>query len=244
MSRWVDASPEVRERVPFRLLQEFIETLGDAELRCTVCGKDMAAESDDAVTVQLLVDPEDEGVHKLVPAHRLCALSSVQYVPGLRAELATLAGDEVDVRWCPVRLPSGDFAVAWEASRRVLESDDVSMDETLDPVFSSYLATGFQLVTPADLDAETLPDLPLLSDWHVSLTSAGEMRIVRADGTSALEVELDETTQQAFSGVDQRRRWLVVLTGSHLHLDSDHREAGLYYAATKGYLAGGRVPLR
>ncbi|MHB1738555.1 MAG: hypothetical protein ACYCXA_03545, partial [Actinomycetes bacterium] len=103
---------------------------------------------------------------------------------------------------------------------------------------------GFDLVTPGQIEADALPELPMLTGWVAQLSTDGTLAVLSPDGNAALSVSVGaDALGQLRKGVTERAQ-LVALTGCNLHLDSEHREAGLLYAATQGSLVGARVPAR
>lgn len=237
--RSVEVSPAIRELVPAQELNEFVASLAETELRCISCGTEIPAGSGDPVAVQLLRDPTDH-FDMLSPSHVSCGGSGVHEIEGLAQELNDRSGED-DVRWCPMILPSGEVAVAWEASRRIVGWDDYERDAVTLAV-SGYLNFGFDLVAPSLIKTDALPSLPRLRRWTGTLTGDGVLTIRAPNKQIALEAELSsEAVPLVRAGLAQSD-WLVALTGVGLHLDSEHdREAGLAYAATQGKLVGARI---
>jgi hypothetical protein len=244
--RRVDVAPEVRDYVPPRQLEEFCAALAETEVTCVVCGEDLPAGSTAPVAVQVFVDPSDATVSSIVASHARCAPSGIHQRPGLAERLSGRSGaamTELDVRWCPLILPSGHAGVAWEASERVVTWQDDPAD-AVTALVAAYLKLGFDLVTPGQIEGDTLPELPVPSGWQAELGEEGHLTVLSPDGNAALSVSVDaETLGQLQDAVTQKAQ-LVALTGCNLHLDSEHREAGLVYAATQGSLVGARVPAR
>lgn len=244
VARQVDVAAEVRQRAPGRLLREFVYRLEETELSCVVCGRDIPVGSLEPVAVQLLVDPDDPTVRMLVPSHGRCEPSGVHERPGFAERLAGSLSGEHDARWYPLMLPGHHLAVVWESSLRVVSSDDAALDEVVDAELAGYFAAGFQLVSPADIDSEALPGLPLLPSWSASIRDDGQFVIVAENGDLALDVTIEpDDTLDLMRELTRTADWLVALTGVNLHVDADPREAGLYHAATTGCLAGARIAM-
>lgn len=240
---------EVRESVPVRELDEFCASVAETtrEVRCVVCREDIPAGSTTPIAVQVFVDPEHEKVSAIVASHAHCAPSGVHRGPGLVQRFKDrrgLAPVELDVRWCALDLPSGHVGVAWEAFERVVSwQDDPALDAVTVPV-AAYLEHGFSLVTPGQIEAETLPELPMLTDWVAQLGGDGALEVLSPDGNSALSVSVDSEVLELLRQGMTENAELIALTGCYLHLDSEDRKAGLVYAATQGSLAGARIPAR
>jgi hypothetical protein len=240
----VDVAPEVRDCVPARELEEFCAALAETEITCVVCGEDLPAGSTTAVAVQVFVDPADDTVSTVVASHTRCAPSGVQRRPGLAAQFSARSSTsttELDIRWCPMTLPSGHVGVAWEASERVVSWQDDPAD-AVTALIAAYLGLGFALVTPGQIERDALPALPMLSGWQAKLGEDGHLVVLSPDGNAALSVDVDAGLIQQLREAMKDKAELVALTGCNLHLDSEHREAGLAYAATQGSLVGARIP--
>jgi len=244
--RQVDVARQVRNCVPARELEEFCAALAETEVTCVICGDDLPAGSSTPVAVQVFVDPADATVSSVVASHAACAPSGVHQRPGMAGRLSVRSGSattELDVRWCPLILPSGDVGVAWEASERVVTWQDDPADAVTGLV-AAYLKLGFDLVTPGQIEADALPELPVPPGWVAELGDDGHLAVLSPDGNAALSVSVDaDALGQLRKGVGEKAE-LVALTGCNLHLDSEHREAGLLYAAAQGSLVGARVPAR
>lgn len=243
--RQVDVAPEVRNCVPARELDEFCAALAETEVTCVICGDDLPAGSSTPVAVQVFVDPADATVFSVVASHARCAPSGVHQRPGLAEQLSVRSGiatRELDVRWCPLTLPSGHVGVAWEASERVVTWQDDPAD-AVTAVVAAYLELGFDLVTPGQIESDALPELPVPPGWVAEVGDDGYLAVVSPDGNAALSVSVGaDALGQLRKGVTEKAQ-LVALTGCNLHLDSEHREAGLIYAAMQGSLVGARIPI-
>ena len=244
--RQVDVAPEVRSCVPARELDEFCAALAETEVTCVICGDDLPAGSTTAVAVQVFVDPGDATVSSVVASHARCAPSGVHQRPGLAEQLAARSGTattELDVRWCPLILPTGHVGVAWEASERMVTRQDDPAD-AVTALVAAYLKLGFDLVTPGQIEADALPELPVPPGWAAEVSDDGHLAVLSPDGNATLSVSVGaDALGQLRKGVREKAQ-LVALTGCNLRLDSEHREAGLLYAATQGSLVGARVPAR
>jgi hypothetical protein len=239
--RDVEVSVEIRAVAPSFELEEFVASLAETEATCITCGEDLPAGSTDPVSVQLFRDSAGDADVVLYPSHTRCLRSGVHEVDGLSEQVRATAPIEVDARWCTLTLPSGDVGLAWEASRRVIAWDDDPRN-AVDVVVSEYLEAGFDLVTPGLIEAHELPSLPMASGWSGILTAGRILTLRSPDGRSALEVEVDAASVKSMRNALTRCGWLIALTGVGLHLDSEHRDAGLFFAATNGQLVGARIP--
>lgn len=238
-------APEVRDCVPTHELEEFCASVAETEVTCVVCGEDLPAGSTTPVAVQVFVDPTDETVCTVSASHARCAPSGVNQRSGLAERFSERQSPttELDVRWCPMVLPSGHVGVAWEASERVVTWQDDPAD-AVTALVAAYLEHGFGLVTPGQIEADALPELPMLPSWVAELSSGGDLAVLAPDGNAALSVRVDsESLVRVRMGMADKTE-LVALTGCNLHLDSEHREAGLVYAATQGSLVGARMAAR
>jgi hypothetical protein len=240
--RRVEVAPEIKALIPAQALADFCDEIAETELTCVVCGVELPAGSRTPVALQLLIDPADDSVTRVVPSHLGCSRSGVREVPGLAThDRDNDYTDGLDVRWYPMALPSGHLAIAWETSRRVLAYDDPA--ETADANVGTYLGEGFQLVGPSTIEADALPGLPLLHDWVARFSADGNFAILAPDGRQALAATLGGDAADFVSQLLSDAEWVVALTGSGLHADSENREAGLVYAAMRGQLVGARIPV-
>lgn len=241
--RRVDVAQEVRDCVPARELDEFCASVAETEVTCVVCGEDLSAGSTTPVAVQVFVDPTEVTVSTVVASHARCAPSGVHQRSGLAERFSERqsATSELDVRWCPMILPSGHVGVAWEASERVVTWQDDPAD-AVTALVAAYLELGFGLVTPGQIEADALPELPMLQGWVAQLSGDGDLAVLSPDGNAALSVNVDSESLGPLREAMTEKAELVALTGCNLHLDSEHREAGLVYAATQGSLVGARIP--
>jgi hypothetical protein len=109
-------------------------------------------------------------------------------------------------------LPSGDLAVAWEASRRIVTWDDYET-EAVTTLVSSYMGFGFDLVTPALIESDELPRLPKLRRWGATLTADDVLTLRSPNGQRALEPAVATDVIEPIRGALAKSEWLVALTG-------------------------------
>lgn len=242
--RRVEVAPEIRSVFPPEVLTDFCDQIAETELTCVVCGIDIPAGSTTPVAVQLLVDPDDESVREVVPSHLGCSRSGIREMPGLAAHARQAAegASGTDVRWFPMGLPSGHIAIAWETSMRVLSSDG-GHDDLADASVSTYLRHGFGLVAPSAIEDDALTELPLLTDWVARFSPSGDFAVTAPNGEHALAATLSGDVAEFVLHTLSGAEWIVVLTGSGLHADSENPGAGLLFAASRGSLVGARVPI-
>ncbi|MHB1986825.1 MAG: hypothetical protein ACYCSF_02385 [Acidimicrobiales bacterium] len=56
---------------------------------------------------------------------------------------------------------------------------------------AAYLELGFDLVTPGQIEADALPELPMLTGWVAQLGTDGTLAVLSPDGNAALSVSVD-----------------------------------------------------
>jgi len=237
--RVVEVHQAITELVPRDQLQAFRRELETTELVCIVCGEEEPAGSSEAVTLQLLVDPDSE-TSALHAAHRRCAPSAVHSQPGLAAVLDD-DGSSADVRWYPMQLPGGELVVVWESSIQLVAWDSNTEPATIS--IATLLRDGFGLVTLASSPAEAFSDLPAAPGWSASLDETDLLVIRTPTRETALECTLGLAVPDELRAAFHAARELIALTGSGLQVDSDDRLGGLLEAAVAGTLLGARVPL-
>ena len=109
---------------------------------------------------------------------------------------------------------------------------------------ATFLKHGFSLVTPGQIETDTLPGLPALTEWVAKLGGDGALEVLAPDGNGALSVTVDAEVLGLLRERMTKKGELIALTGCYLHLDSEDRDAGLVYAANQGTLVGARIPAR
>lgn len=73
---------------------------------------------------------------------------------------------------------------------------------------ATFLKHGFSLVTPGQFETDTLPELPMLTDWLAKLGGEGTLEVLAPDGNGALSVSVDSEVARTTAGENdgERRR--------------------------------------
>ncbi len=245
MVRSVEVSGEIVEHVPRDLLAQYVASVEESEIRCTICGGEELAGSSTPASLQLLFDPADPDAHGVVVAHSRCSPPRRWPVKDLRRRMQRW---DADLRWVPMLLGDGTGGIVWEVSCRLVQSETgASRFEPIDAVVNSYLARGLSLV--GRFPPEDASSMELLKGWRAhrvgdSVEVLDEAGIVILGDTERDAQKVGEWEQQSLGlleGAGRSRGWIAVFAGVNLRLDGADVMVSLKAAAGGAQLTGARV---
>ncbi len=231
MSERLELAPEVEGALTEQDLARLREAREHAVLRCWVCQGTVAPESDETVTVSLLVDPNTTTTAIHI-AHRTCSPS--------RADVADLPaqglGGPGRITYVRLWQPHLGAALIWERDLHVRRRHFGGRD--IQPYLEGYRAAGFGAWRVGK-------PLEILSDWRLCLEGSDLVLYYRGEETDRFQNCAAKPPRAWFDALRDRGSCLLAV-GSELWLarpDLDRINAALHAGrAIVGLVALGVPP--
>lgn len=192
-------------------------------LRCDVCPRPVSPA--DPVSVRVRRAPPHDGKGALTVVyvvHATCGPSGVEHVASLDTSQALPKEGAVDVllalRGCPPHA-----MLLWETASSAYGYPPSGSPELVDLIVEQYIRGGFTLLLSLS-QLGALP--PALAGWQVRLAD-GELRVLRPDGSPALEDAAVSKGPPGWTGAAMVDRAVVAVTGTGLEISRLARTTGL-----------------